>query len=457
VELHIIILTAGKGTRMCSKIPKVLHKLGGITLLEHILITSKNLFPNKLHIVYSDQNSIIQNYFKDENINWVKQNEILGTGHAIMQVLPYLSTNKSIRVLILYGDIPMINISTLRILLEKSAKYDLGLITANFADPSGLGRIIRDDIGNIIEIIEHKNTNCIQRNITEINTGIVVTSSQILQEYLPKLQNNNNQLEYHFTDIISMMVKDQKSIYCFPVQDEFEVSGINTRNQLSTLERIYQNRISFDLMSKGVTILDPNRFDVRGKLIICTDVIIDINVICEGTIEIGNDTIIGPNNFLKDVKIGKNVIIKANCVIENAIIGDNCIIGPFARIRPNTFIESDVKIGNFTELKNTKIGKKSKCNHMSYLGDASIGENINIGAGTITCNYDGFNKYQTIIKNNAFIGANTTLIAPLKIGGNAYIGAGSVITKDTPDNKLTLARARQITLKEWKKNKQKNS
>ena len=456
MELHVIILTAGNGTRMCSNIPKVLHKLGGITLLEHVLKAAESLSPNKLYIVYSDHNNSLRNYFKNININWIKQPKILGTGHAIMQVLPYLNTTAmAIRVLILYGDIPMINAKTLQLLLKKSIACDIGLITANFPDPSGLGRIVRDSIGNIIAIVEHKDANYDQQKITEINTGIIVTTSHMLHEYLPKLKNDNNQSEYHFTDIISMMVEDKKSIYCLPIQDQFEVSGVNTKNQLAILERMYQKKISIDLMSKGVTILDPDRFDVRcGTLIIGKDVIIDINVICEGTVEIGNNSIIGPNNILKDVKIGNGVIIKANCVIENAIIADNCIIGPFTRVRPNTFIESETKIGNFVEIKNTKIGKKSKCNHISYLGDAIIGDNVNIGAGTITCNYDGLNKHQTIIKDNAFVGANTTLISPLKVGKHSYIGAGSVITKDTPDNKLTLARAQQITIKEWKKNKQ---
>ncbi|EKE00566.1 MAG: hypothetical protein ACD_21C00327G0002 [uncultured bacterium] len=451
MSLHIIILAAGKGTRMKSALPKVLHKLGGMPLLEHVIKTAQNLHPEKIHVVYGDGGSLVRERLNEYDINWVEQPKQLGTGHAVMQVLPFIE--HASQVLILYGDVPLITTTTLEQLIREMPRDGVNLLTVEFPDPSGLGRIVRDSSGKIQAIVEHKDATSTQLQVKEINSGVLVTTSKILRNYLPRLHQNNAQGEYYLTDVIAMLVGDKLPINSLLTTNPEEVTGINDNLQLAQLERQYQKNLAANLMRQGLHLIDPTRFDLRGDLTCASDVTIDVNAVIEGAVSIGAKSAIGPNSFLKNVKIGKNVVIRANCVIEDAIIEDNCIVGPFARIRPGTRLEEGAHVGNFVEVKNTTVGKRSKANHLSYLGDTIIGDEVNIGAGTITCNYDGVNKYQTIIEAGVFIGSNTSLIAPVKIGKNATIGAGSVITQDAPEEKLTIARAKQTTIENWQRKK----
>jgi bifunctional UDP-N-acetylglucosamine pyrophosphorylase / glucosamine-1-phosphate N-acetyltransferase len=450
-NLNIVILAAGKGTRMRSSLPKVLHNIGGKPLLEHVLKAAYELNPKKIHVIYGTAGELLKKSLAQYKINWIEQKKQLGTAHAVSQALPFIP--RSSQVLILYGDIPLITTKTLKQLI--SANNDsLGLLTAEFAEPAGLGRIMRDHTNKVVGIVEHKDATASQLLIKEINSGILITTAKILRNYLPRIHQHNAQGEYYLTDMIALLAKDNFAINTLLIPHSEELIGINDQQQLAQAERQYQNNQAAKLMLQGLNLKDPARFDLRGELTIANDITIDINTVIEGVSSIEANTNIGPNNFLKNVTIGKNVVIKANCVIEDAIIEDNCIIGPFARIRPGTHLKKGVHIGNFVEIKNAKIGKGSKANHLSYLGDIIIGNKVNIGAGTITCNYDGVNKYQTVIANNAFIGSNTSLVAPVKIGKESVIGAGSVITKNAPAKKLTIARTRQITIKTWeRKNK----
>lgn len=450
MSLHIVILAAGKGTRMQSNLPKVLHKLGSKPLLEHVIQTAQSLHPQKIHVVCGADNTLIREHFQQYDINWTIQTEQLGTGHAVMQALPFV--DHASQILILYGDVPLVTPTTLQQLIKNMPSDGINLLTAEFFDPSGFGRIVRDPTGTIKAIIEHKEASAAQLEINEINSGILTTTSKILRNYLPRLNKNNTQNEYYLTDIIALLVADKIPINSLVIPAT-EVIGVNDKLQLAKLERQYQNNLATNLMLQGLTIIDPTRFDLRGDLTFAQDSVIDINVILAGQVTIGANTCIGPNSFLKNVVIGNNVSIKANCVIEDAIIEDNCTIGPFARIRPGTHLQAQSRIGNFVEIKNTKLGKNSKANHLSYLGDTTVGEHVNIGAGTITCNYDGVTKHHTTIESGTFIGSNTSLVAPLKIGKNATIGAGSTITEDPPAEKLTIARARQITIKNWQRKK----
>ena len=451
MSLHIVILAAGKGTRMKSCLPKVLHKLSGKPLLEYVINAAQELQPQKIHVIYGEGGSLVRESLKQYDINWIEQEKQLGTGHAVMQALPFIE--HASKVLILYGDTPLITATTLEKLIQEMPSEGMSLLTAIFPDPSGLGRIIRDESNIIKAIVEHKDASALQLQIKEINTGVLATSSKILRNYLPRLHQRNAQGEYYLTDIIEMLVKDNLPINSLLATKPEEVTGVNDKQQLATLERQYQKNLATKLMLQGLNLIDPSRFDLRGDLTLSSDVTIDVNVVIEEKVSIDTNTFIGPNNFLKNVQIGKNVIIKPNCVIENAIIDDDCVVGPFARIRPGTHLESGAHIGNFVEIKNTKIGENSKAGHLTYLGDTIIGKDVNIGAGTITCNYDGINKNKTIIEDGAFIGSNTSLVAPVKIGKNATIGAGSVITTDAPAQKLSIARARQTTIENWKKKK----
>lgn len=452
MSLHIVILAAGKGVRMRSNLPKALQKLGNKPLLEHVIKAAQDLHPEKIHVVYGEGGSLVREALNKYDVNWVNQPKQLGTGHAVMQALPFIE--HAAKVLILYCDVPLITIRTLEQLIQEMPSDGINLLTAEFSNPWGLGRIIRDDSGVIKAVIEHKDALPSQLQIKEINSGILVTSSKILRNYLPRLsQHCNVQNEYYLTDVIAMAVNDGLSVNTLIIPNQEEVTGVNNKLQLAELERIYQKNLANNLMLQGLTLIDPARFDLRGDLTHASDVTIDVNAVIEGKVSIDTNTIIGPNNFLKNTQVGKNVIIKANCIIEDAIIADNCIIGPFARIRPGTNLADNAHVGNFVEVKNTKIGKNSKANHLSYLGDTIIGDNVNIGAGTITCNYDGAKKHQTIIEDGVFIGSNAALVAPVKIGENATIGAGSVITEDAPREKLTIARAKQITIKNWERKK----
>ncbi len=449
MALNIIILAAGKGQRMFSDTPKVLHTLGGRPLLEHVLETAQQLNPQNILVIHSNSALNLPNLFPHFPVHWVEQKEILGTGHAVLQALPHCHEDD--QVLVLYGDVPLISPQSLQALLKNAPANGIGLMVANLLNPSGFGRIIRDASGQVIAIIEHRDATPEQLSICEVNTGIITTKARYLQQWLPNLKNLNKQNEYYLTDIFALAAKQAVNIMTTEAEAREETMGVNDRFELAYLERYYQLQQAKAFMQSGVTIADPNRIDFRGKITLGQDVFLDINVVLEGHVFIGKSCRIGPNVVLKNVEIGENVEILANCVIEGAVIDNNCQIGPFARVRPDTVIEPGVKLGNFVEVKKSFIGKDSKAHHFGYLGDAIIGSHVNIGAGTITCNYDGKNKHQTAIAEGAFVGAHSTLVAPVSIGKNATIGAGSVITRDAPEDALTLARARQTTVKSWKR------
>lgn len=447
--LHVIVLAAGKGRRMVSDLPKVLHPLGGKPLLERVVDTAQQLTPQAIHVVYGNGGAMVSQALKHLPVNWVEQTQLLGTGHAVSQALPHCGDDE--QALILYGDVPLISVHSLRLLLSETPANGVGLIVAELPDPTGFGRIIRNAEGGITAIVEHRDATEAQRAIKEINTGIMTAPVTQLKKWLPQLRNQNQQQEFYLTDIIALAAAEGLSVCGAQAHSNEETRGVNDRTELAALERYYQHQTANALMRQGVTIADPGRIDIRGDVSIAPDVFLDVNVILEGRVVIGKNSHIGPNVLLKNVEVGDGVTILANSVIEGAIIGDHCEVGPFARVRSDTVIEPGVKLGNFIEVKKTFIGRDSKAHHFGYLGDAVIGSQVNIGAGTITCNYDGKYKHQTQIADGAFIGSHTALVAPVSIGKNATIGAGSTITHDAPENTLTLSRARQTTIKGWKR------
>jgi bifunctional UDP-N-acetylglucosamine pyrophosphorylase/glucosamine-1-phosphate N-acetyltransferase len=447
--LRIVILAAGRGKRMVSSTPKILHKLGGYAMLEHVVRAGKNLEPASISVVYGDGGETVRNAMQHLDVEWIEQKEQLGTGHAVMQAIPSLADKD--QVLVLYGDVPLISSKTLKHLLEDSPQNGLGLIVTFLDDPTGFGRIIRNEVSNIISIIEHKDASMAQRKINEINTGILTCQARHLKKWLPKLSKKNKQNEYYLTDIVSLAVEEGIQVGGIVAYDSQEVLGVNDRWQLTNLERYYQLTQAQRLAHAGVSIADPNRLDIRGDVEIASDVFLDINVILEGKVVIGSHCCIGPHVVLKNVEIGEGVEILAHSVIEGAKIAAHSQIGPFARIRPGTVIEKESKIGNFVEVKNVHLGKGSKANHLAYLGDATIGKNVNIGAGTIICNYDGVQKWHTHIQDGAFIGSNTALIAPVHVGENATVAAGSTISKDVPSGELSIARSMQKNITGWKR------
>ncbi|KQD02082.1 bifunctional UDP-N-acetylglucosamine diphosphorylase/glucosamine-1-phosphate N-acetyltransferase GlmU [Acinetobacter soli] len=437
----VIILAAGKGTRMRSSLPKVLQPLAGRPLLGHVIQTAKQLHAQNIITIYGHGGEHVQQQFQQENIQWVEQAEQLGTGHAVQMTLPVLPQEGM--SLILYGDVPLVRQETLDQLLAVSSATGIGMITLNVDNPTGYGRIIRDN-DKIQAIVEHKDATEQQRQIQEINTGIYCVSNQKLHAWLPKLSNNNAQGEYYLTDIVAMAVADGLEIASIQPELAYEVEGVNDRLQLAALEREFQLQQAKSLMQQGLTLSDPARFDIRGTLKIGQDVKIDINVIIEGDCELGDFVEIGAGCVLKNTRIAAGTKVQPYSVFENAVVGENTLIGPFARLRPGAELANDVHIGNFVEVKNTRIGVGSKANHFTYLGDAEVGAGSNIGAGTITCNYDGANKFKTVIGDAAFIGSNSSLVAPVHIGNGATVGAGSVITRDVSDNALAFERAQQI-------------
>jgi bifunctional UDP-N-acetylglucosamine pyrophosphorylase/glucosamine-1-phosphate N-acetyltransferase len=448
-ELHVVILAAGKGSRMHSDLPKVLHRLSGTPLIMHVLKTARALNPEKIHVIYGSGGGQVCAALQDPKINLVEQKEQLGTGHAVMQALPFLPD--SARVLILYGDAPLIKKETLSEFINQTSIADFSILIAKLPDPSGFGRIIRDCNGNITSIVEEKDADDLQKAIHEVNTGIMLASAHLLKNYLLRIKHQNVQNEYYLTDAISFAVDDGQKITGIAVKEWEEILGINDHFQLAQLERYNQMQIAKELMKQGLTLIDPMRFDLRGELTIGKDVCIDVNNVFEGENNIGDNTRIGSNCYFLNARIGRNVTIKQNCVIEGCIIENDCVVGPFARIRPGSHIKDGAHIGNFVEVKKSTIGFDSKINHLTYIGDTDIGKNVNVGAGTITCNYDGVNKYKTIIEDDVFIGSNTSLIAPVRICKGATIGAGSTIVADAPKEKLTLARAKQVTIENWKR------
>ena len=446
-NIHTIILAAGKGTRMNSSKPKVLQTLSDTTLLGHVLKQAK-LISQQVHVVYGFGGDQVKKAVNDDTINWVEQLEQLGTGHAVQQATPHIEDDSI--SLILYGDVPLIQRATLDRLIGASKTSGIALLSVVLKDPMGYGRIIRNNDA-IQAIVEQKDASDEQLKICEVNTGIMAVQTKLLKQYLAGLNTNNAQGELYLTDIIESATIDQKTVASVITTDEFEVAGVNDKTQLAQLERIFQQRKATQYMQLGLSLKDPSRFDCRGDLSFGKDCEIDFNTLIEGVVTLGNNTTIAPNCCIKNSKIGDNVAILANSVIEDAVIGSGALIGPFARVRPQTNIGENAKIGNFVEVKKSTIGKGSKISHLSYVGDATIGADVNIGAGVITCNYDGVNKHQTIIHDGAFIGSDSQLVAPVTIGKNATIGAGSTITKASPENQLTLSRSKQITMKSWQK------
>jgi bifunctional UDP-N-acetylglucosamine pyrophosphorylase/glucosamine-1-phosphate N-acetyltransferase len=447
IQIHGIILAAGKGTRMNSSKPKVLQILSDKTLLGHVLTQAQKLC-SKVHVVYGFGGDQVRKHINDDSINWVEQANQLGTGHAVQQAMPHIDDDSI--SLVLYGDVPLIEKSTLNNLITQAQHNGVALLSVVLDNPAGYGRIIRQN-NQIQSIIEQKDANKEQLAICEVNTGIMAVNSGLLKTYLDGLDSNNAQGELYLTDIIEMAVSDGKTVASVITDNEFEVAGVNDKVQLAELERTLQQNQATRFMQQGLMLKDPARFDCRGNLSFGQDCEVDVNVVVEGKVTLGDNTTIAPNCVIKNTIIGSNVSILPNSVIEGAIIGDGASIGPFARIRPEANIGENAKIGNFVEVKKSTIGKGSKVSHLSYVGDTTIGDDVNIGAGVITCNYDGANKHQTTIKDGAFVGSDTQLIAPVTIGKNATIGAGSTITKDVPDSHLSLSRSRQTTLKNWER------
>lgn len=450
MALKTIILAAGQGTRMRSSIPKVLHTVGGVTLLGHVVHLSQKFAGNHLSVVYGHGGDKVPNALRSLDCQWFEQKEQLGTGHAVMQALP--AVDDADTVLILYGDVPLLNYQTIETLLNGVSTNSLGLLTVDLDNPKGYGRIIRDGSDRVAKIVEEKDATDPQRRIKEVNTGIMAVNAAHLKKWLSGVQADNAQHEYYLTDIIELAVADGVTITSVQPSSSDEVIGVNDKQQLAYVERVFQRRQAARLMAEGVTLLDPSRFDLRGEIVeIGQDVVIDVNVIIEGRVSIGNRVNIGPNVVLKNSEIADDVDVFPNCVIEDASIGEQSRIGPFSRIRPESRLADRVRVGNFVEIKKSSVASGSKINHLSYIGDTRIGVDVNIGAGTITCNYDGANKFQTVIEDGAFIGSDTQLVAPVTVAKNATIGAGSTITKDAPKDTLTLSRSKQISLDGWQR------
>lgn len=449
IKLNIIILAAGKGTRMHSSKPKVLHEIGGKPILAHVIHCAKQLTPEKIIVVYGYGGDEVKEVFKHEKLIWVEQKEQLGTGHAVQQALPHLDANAN--TLILLGDVPLVSAKACQSLLVKAHDQ---LIIQSFSkvDPAGYGRIIRNEKGSVTAIVEHKDATESQLKINEINTGIMAMPCKHLNNWLAKLKNNNVQQEFYLTDIVGFAGEDKVEISADIAPDEWSITGINSKQDLAQIERVYQQREALALLEKGVTLLDPARIDIRGNLETETDVEIDVGCIFEGQVNLGKGVKIGAYCVLKDATIAAGTVIAPFTHIVEASIGKNSKIGPYARLRPGTKLGAETHIGNFVELKNAQVDKGSKINHLSYVGDASVGKNVNIGAGTITCNYDGANKFKTVIEDNVFVGSDTQLVAPVTIGEGATIAAGSTITKNAPAKALTLCRAReQKSIMGWKR------
>lgn len=450
MKIKTLILAAGQGTRMRSKLPKVLHKIAHRALLHHVYDTSAQLENNEIFVIYGHGGELVKKQLAQLNVTWIEQAEQLGTGHAVKQAENHINDDDI--VLVLYGDVPLLKKDTIATLLANVSNQSLALLTVTLTNPAGYGRIVRDQQHRIIKIVEQKDANEAEQQITEVNTGILATQGGKLKNWIARLGNNNAQKEYYLTDIIEMAVNDGLTVVSNQPHNEDEVLGVNNRQQLAHLERVFQLEQANRLMELGVTLRDPARIDVRGQFSqLGQDIEIDVNVIFEGTNQIADNVKIGANCLIKNSVIAENVEILPNSIIEDSIVGAGSRVGPFARLRPQAELAENVHIGNFVEIKKSTVGVGSKINHLSYVGDSIVGSGVNIGAGTITCNYDGVNKFQTVIEDGAFIGSDTQLIAPVTVGKNATIGAGSTITKDTPAEQLTLSRAKQISLPSWQR------
>ncbi|GJM12713.1 MAG: bifunctional protein GlmU [Pseudohongiella sp.] len=454
MSLDIVILAAGKGTRMNSDTPKVLHQIGGDSMLGHVLKAATSQESEKTHIVVGyGADQIVDEFGSRKDLNWATQEQQLGTGHAVKQAMPNIDlTDPKKRVLVLYGDVPLTNSSTLSKLVQQAQTNTLCILTLVTENPSGLGRIVRDGSGAIIAIVEEKDASEEQKQIKEINTGIMVIPAAKLNAWLDSLGNDNAQGEYYLTDVVAMAAADDDcAISAITIDDEYEVQGVNDKAQLAALERQFQMNNAEQLLQAGVLLRDPSRIDIRGRVETGSDVEIDINAIFEGEVSLGNGVKIGANVIIKDSRIADNVTILPGSNIDGAEIGSGASVGPYARIRPGTVLKEDTKIGNFVETKNAVIGKGSKASHLAYIGDAELGENVNIGAGTICCNYDGVNKHKTTIGDNVFVGSNSVLVAPVTLADNTFVAAGSSVNSDVPADSLAVARAKQRNISGWKR------
>lgn len=448
-NLNVVILAAGKGTRMHSDLPKVLHPIAGTPMLEHVVATARALAPSRLCVVYGFGGDAVPNRVQGTDITWAMQHEQKGTGHAVQQAVEHLQLDAV--TLVLFGDVPLIRAETCKQVVEIASRGALAILTVNLADPTGYGRIVRNAAGSVSGIVEHKDASEQQRQITEINTGIMAMPTDKLIAWLKRLDCDNAQSEYYLTDIVSMAVNDGISVITAHPQNFNEVFGVNSKKDLAHLERAYQRQIADGLLQQGVTLLDPARLDVRGNLNCGKDVLIDVNCVFEGQVELGVGVEIGAHCFIRNSTLATGVKVAPYSHIDGAIIGTECRVGPYARIRPGSNLAEHVHIGNFVEIKNSDIATESKINHLSYVGDSTVGREVNIGAGTITCNYDGVNKHRTVIEDGAFIGSDTQLVAPVTVGAGATIAAGSTITKNAPAGQLSLSRGRQIAIPGWKR------
>ncbi len=448
LKLEILILAAGKGTRMRSDQPKVLHRLAGKPLLGHVVDAAHALGATQTCVVYGFGGEAVPQAMADDKLTFVLQAEQHGTGHAVMQALPRLADDSV--TLVLYGDVPLTRVATLQPLVAAAQAGKLGLLTVTLAHPDGYGRIVREH-GAVTRIVEHKDATTAERAIQEVNTGILAVATRRLRQWVAELKNDNAQREYYLTDIIALAVRDGIEVDTHQPAFEWEVLGVNSKAQLAELERVHQNEIAQGLLDAGVTLLDPARLDVRGALVCGRDVVIDVNCVFEGRVELGDAVQVGANCVLRNVKVAAGTRIDAFTLIDDARIGEANRLGPFSRIRPGTVLARDVHVGNFVEIKNSQIDEGSKINHLSYIGDTTMGRKVNIGAGTITCNYDGANKHRTVIEDDVFVGSDTQLVAPVTVGKGATLGAGTTLTKDAPAGELTLSRARQLTISGWKR------
>ncbi len=446
--MNVVILAAGMGKRMQSDLPKVLHALAGKPLLLHVIDTARSLSPQRCCVVYGHGGDLVPQRLAADDLHFALQEPQLGTGHAVTQALPFLDDTQP--TLVLYGDVPLTTSATLQKLVAAAGKDKLAVLTVDLDDPTGYGRIVREQ-NKIVRIVEQKDANETERLIHEVNTGILIAPTTHLKNWLAKLSNNNAQGEYYLTDIIASAVADGVTVTSSQPAHAWETLGVNSKVQLAELERIHQHNIAHALLEQGVTLMDPARIDVRGELHCGRDVVIDVGCVFEGKVELEDGVTISANCVIKNARIAKGTLIKAFCHLENCVIGEAAEIGPYARLRPGTTLADHVHIGNFVEVKNSQFGSKSKANHLAYVGDATVGERVNIGAGTITCNYDGANKHRTIIEDDAFIGSDSQLVAPVTVGKGATLGAGTTLTKDAPANSLTVSRSKQISIADWQR------
>ncbi|MGV3743017.1 MAG: bifunctional UDP-N-acetylglucosamine diphosphorylase/glucosamine-1-phosphate N-acetyltransferase GlmU [Burkholderiaceae bacterium] len=446
--MNIVILAAGMGKRMQSALPKVLHPLAGKPLLSHVVDTARSLSPSTLCVIYGHGGELVPQQLQSPDIAFAKQEPQLGTGHAVMQALPYLNDDQP--TLVLYGDVPLTTARTLQRLLDIAEKNKLSILTVDLENPTGYGRIVRE-AGQITRIVEQKDATDTERAIREVNTGIMVAPTGKLKEWLSTLSNNNAQGEYYLTDIVARAVADGVPVVAAQPDAAWETLGVNSKVQLAELERLHQRNVAHALLEQGVTLTDPARIDVRGTLTCGRDVSIDVNCVFEGKVELADGVVIGPNCVIKNARIDAGANIKAFCHIEDATVGGESLVGPFARLRPGAELGQEVHIGNFVEVKNSRIADKSKANHLAYVGDSDVGSRVNIGAGVITVNYDGVNKHRTVIEDDAFVGSDCQLIAPVRVAQGATIAAGTTLTKDAPAAKLTISRVRQVTVEGWQR------